>query len=222
MKINLAENMLRFGVKNLSKSATNKVKTLAEQEQKTAAVTQPAAPQSITGTTFRYIVSKNGNGASYDLYKTQPLVTIDANGINIFKWTDPKTNRVSIDPTYVKLIEVTQTDAGASNVKGSFSIKDIMSNIPATIQVVDNIKSWLGVDLTSLLKMLVWVSTNYTNQAGCINSIIAQLQKVNDASFAGPQGTYNKLKSQKEFNQFMLKGTDKEWAAGMTEVPKKS
>lgn len=32
MKNILAENMIRFGVKNLSKSATNKVKMLAEQE----------------------------------------------------------------------------------------------------------------------------------------------------------------------------------------------
>jgi len=32
MKINLAENMLRFGVKNLNETASQKVKTLAEQE----------------------------------------------------------------------------------------------------------------------------------------------------------------------------------------------
>ena len=44
MKINLAENMLRFGVKNLNETATSKVKTLAEQEQvSTPAITSQAA-----------------------------------------------------------------------------------------------------------------------------------------------------------------------------------
>jgi hypothetical protein len=43
MKINLAENMLRFGVKNLNETATRKIKTLAEQTPTAqGAVTQPA------------------------------------------------------------------------------------------------------------------------------------------------------------------------------------
>ena len=41
MKVNLAENMLRFGVKNLNKTATSKVKTLAEQETPTTAEPTP-------------------------------------------------------------------------------------------------------------------------------------------------------------------------------------
>jgi len=51
MKINLAENMLRFGVKNLNETATSKVKTLAEQQPAAAkkptaatAVEKPVAP----------------------------------------------------------------------------------------------------------------------------------------------------------------------------------
>ena len=40
MKINLAENMLRFGVKNLNETATSKVKTLAEQKP-----TAPGKPE---------------------------------------------------------------------------------------------------------------------------------------------------------------------------------
>ena len=45
MKINLAENMLRFGVKNLNETATKRVKTLAEQKpvQSQPAPVTPAA-----------------------------------------------------------------------------------------------------------------------------------------------------------------------------------
>ena len=51
MKINLAENMIRFGVKNLSKSDTKTVKMLAEQEQKTATA-QPIQIKSASGNTY--------------------------------------------------------------------------------------------------------------------------------------------------------------------------
>ena len=44
MKINLAENMLRFGVKNLNETATSKVKTLAEQTLGKPAATTSAVP----------------------------------------------------------------------------------------------------------------------------------------------------------------------------------
>ena len=46
MKINLAENMLRFGVKNLNESAISKVKTLSEQ-QAIAPTTKPRIARSI-------------------------------------------------------------------------------------------------------------------------------------------------------------------------------
>lgn len=56
MKINLAENMLRFGVKNLNETAKHKVKVLAEQASQTQAPTAAptAAPTDAPTLTLNY------------------------------------------------------------------------------------------------------------------------------------------------------------------------
>lgn len=85
MKVNLAENMLRFGVKNLNTAATSKVKTLAEQETPTTA--EPTPQQA---------------AAAYEQYKKDMWITVFKN-IAIAAQRTPeqvKSNTISYDWRY--------------------------------------------------------------------------------------------------------------------------
>jgi len=82
MKINLAENMLRFGVKNLNETATRQVKTLAEQAK---APTAKVDPMAIKLPTFE---GSNVYNKAIEAFKQgQSFVTSTADYIVVFNPT---------------------------------------------------------------------------------------------------------------------------------------
>ncbi len=89
MKINLAENMLRFGVKNLNETATRQVKTLAEQ---TSAPTAKVDPMAIKLPMFKPAVY---NKAIEALKQGQSYVTSTADYIVVFNPTLQQWDNVS-------------------------------------------------------------------------------------------------------------------------------
>lgn len=89
MKINLAENMLRFGVKNLNETATRQVKTLAEQ---TSAPTAKVDPMSIKLPMFKPDVY---NKAIEAFKQGQSFVTSTADYIVVFNPTLQQWDNVS-------------------------------------------------------------------------------------------------------------------------------
>jgi hypothetical protein len=72
MKINLAENMLRFGVKNLTETNTRKVKTLAEQTEKPVAQPTPPTPP-----------ASSQQGAERDISKQTGAVAAGKSNFNV-------------------------------------------------------------------------------------------------------------------------------------------
>ena len=172
MKINLAENMLRFGVKNLNETAISKVKTLAEQ-----APVQPAAAatvKQIPGSTFNYAV---GGGGS-DQAKRAPLAVI-VEDIDIMKFNGTTTNVVDFRNDLIAF----GTVVGSETEYNRDSIKPM--NIPTSIQAVERVANHVGSDLANTLKAIAWLSQNYQQKFGAGNSIVKFLTKLNsEGTFA--------------------------------------
>jgi hypothetical protein len=82
MKINLAENMLRFGVKNLNETAISKVKTLAEQAPAPAAAKFTIKLPKFTNQVYQEIKDIFLNGKGYN--KPIVITKVGKDGIAVF------------------------------------------------------------------------------------------------------------------------------------------
>jgi hypothetical protein len=210
MKINLAENMLRFGVKNLNESSISKVKTLAEQE--TAAVEKPgtevgpstaAVVKAVPGTGFQYIVG----GGSSDQAKYKPLIRINAprpkavqdqpegqpmHEIDIIKLDGNITKSVQFRSNGVahggvtKDSDTTFTDGGLTNPV------DFISSVKAVEGIYSTFGGKLG--LGDIVKALVWIDQNYPAKFKSGSSIIKYLSEVTDANMFATKWRAGKTK----------------------------
>ena len=167
MKNILAENMLRFGVKNLNETATSKVKQLSEQD-----VAAPAANpkiQRIPGSTFNY---GDGGGSSDSAVKA-PLATITDN-ITFMRFNGTTTNVVEFRKDLIVFGTVADS-------KTTYSDSINPTKMPDTFHAVEKIARWLGSDLTNTLIAIVWLNDNYTAKFGAGRIITTMLRKLNTA-----------------------------------------
>ena len=195
MKNTLAENMLRFGAKNLTESSKQKLEQLAEQTQVTPGKTPvapgktPAVVKRIPNSNFNYVVGEGGSAQAVNA----PLAIITTD-ITLMKYRgQPATvNDVSAGGTTDKVIfkqdyvsfGVTELD----NTTISNSIKPITA--PTSMQVIESISYKLGCTLEDALIVVVWLSANFQTKFASGNSVVKNLAILNNENAF--LTTYNK------------------------------
>jgi hypothetical protein len=202
MKINLAENMIRFGVKNLNESSISKVKTLAEQEPATttqqptatpaeAGPSAPPAVKPVPGTGFQYIVG----GGSSDQAKYKPLIRINAprpkavqgqpegqpmHEIDIIKFDGNITKSVQFRSNGVAHHGETKDSNTTFSEGGLTNPVDFISSVKAVEDIYLTFGGQLG--LGNIVKALVWIDQNYSAKFKSGSSIIKYLSEAKDAN----------------------------------------
>lgn len=167
MKINLAENMLRFGVKNLNETSTWKVKTLAEQEQAPAA-DQAIQVKQIPNSSFNYAV---GGGGSDQATKA-PLAVILDDSIDFLKYNGTTTANVEFRADLIAFGTVVD-----SETKYSGSVK--ATNGPTSLAAVEQIASHIKADVPNTLTAIMWLYRNYGTKLQSGATIGKFLEKFN-------------------------------------------
>ena len=172
MKINLAENMLRFGAKNLTKATKQKLERLAEQNVEAGSPT-PATVKQIPGSTINYVV---GDGSSDQAVKA-PLAVITSTDLDIMKYNGSTTDKVVFGDDFIRFGNIA---ADSSETKYSSSVKPI--DIPTSFVAVEKIASFLRSDVSNTLKALVWLNQNHGSQLKLGSTIIENLKKLTNTN----------------------------------------
>ena len=122
MKINLAENMLRFGAKNLTEVSKRKLEQLAEQEQTSAVQQQPPKEK----VAYTKPLKKNTN--FINIYGQEAFDELS----KICSGDSPGPNGGSVwIPTKLGLLEVIDIEVGKQGVK----FKDLVRIFPVTLTI---------------------------------------------------------------------------------------
>lgn len=208
MKINLAENMLRFGAKNLTDASKRKLERLAEQEQTSADQQQPKK-------TVAYTKPLKKNTNFINIYGQEAFDELS----KICSGESPGPNGGSVwIPTKLGLLEVIDIEVGKQGVK----FKDLVRFFPVTLTIPvekfafatndrnatlkqTTVYNFLGVDKSSLKKTegrvdmsgnlsvpeyepldpkttikYTWGDQNFVDKVNDINSYNAQTKFRND------------------------------------------
>jgi hypothetical protein len=174
MKINLAENMLRFGVKNLNETAIRNVKTLAEQT--------PATPTTATTTT----PPTTPKGVKYTIPVTNTL----------FYYNGTYSANISVDIEYfassneIKVIQLNAQGAATDNkiiktltpkafsIKGPFTGEEVISE-----QIGNALKNQLTTINKQFTDILQTFTSHvaYTKTSGAYDKTTGASTKAYDA-----------------------------------------
>ena len=208
MKNILAENMLRFGVKNLNETATKRVKTLAEQEDAknpaAAPVPGPPTPPAVLpveNTGFQYVVG----GGSSDQARKKPLIRINAplppavqgqpqdkvmHEIDIIRFDGNTTTSVQFRNTGIA------TGGKTENSKTTFDGLTNPVDFTSSVKAVEAIYLTFGgfIALGNIVKALVWINQNYSDKFKSGQLIIKYLSEAKDANTFAAKWKENKTK----------------------------